>query len=116
LPNGAVAFSLTAYTVQAGDYSDSGYDTLNLNVNGNIGQTTTSAGSGTAFIGFISTASVSSVTLTGSTSEDFIDIINGELATGSASLPATAPASVALFIGGGIAWLAVRRLRRNSTI
>ena len=37
LPNCAVAFLLTAYTVEAGDYTRSGHDTLNLDVNGSIG-------------------------------------------------------------------------------
>ena len=101
LPNGAVAFSLIAYTVQAGDYTDSGHDTLNLDVDGVIGQTTTSAGSGTGFIGFISTGPVSSVTLTGSTYEDFIDIVGGEVAIGNA-LAVPEPSSWVLMIAGGL--------------
>ena len=33
---GALAFSFDAYTVQAGDYSNSGHDTLNLTVDGTV--------------------------------------------------------------------------------
>jgi hypothetical protein len=100
--NGTTAFSFTAYTVQTGDYTGSGHDTLNLNVNGSMGQTMTTAGSGTGFLGFISTGPVTSAVLTGSTNEDFIDLIGGSVASGSTPPPTPEPATWALMVTGGL--------------
>lgn len=119
LPSGTTAFSLTAYTVEAGDYSDSGYDTLNLAVDGSTGQTTTSAGSGTGFIGVISTDPITSAVLTGSTNEDFVDFIGGSVAIGTPAISATTPEPSTwglLFVVGGIlSALGWRRSRRSAT-
>lgn len=109
---GALAFSFDAYTVQAGDYSDSGHDTLNLTVDGITGQTQTYAGSGTGSLGFVATAPVGSFTLTGSTPEDFIDIVDGTVATGAVSTPE--PRSVTLLGLGIIAAGFAGKLRRRS--
>ncbi len=107
---GTQAFSFDAYTVRAGDYTNSGYDTLNLTVDGSTGQTTTSPGSGIGFLGFVSTASVSSFVLAGSTAEDFIDIVDGTVAPGAISTPE--PGSLALFgLGVIAAGFAARRRR-----
>lgn len=89
LPGGAEAFSLDAYTVQAGDYDDTGHDTLNLEVAGSTGQTMTLPGSSTGFIGFISTSPISSIALTGSTPDDFIDIVDGSVGVEPGSITPT---------------------------
>lgn len=80
---GALAFSFDAYTVQAGDYTNSDSDTLNLTVDSVTGRTLTSPGSGTGFLGFVATAPIGSFTLAGSTAEDFIDIVDGTVASGA---------------------------------
>ena len=102
LPVGTSAFSLTAFTVQAGDYTNSGHDTLNLSVNGSIGQTTTSTNSGTGFIGFISTTPVTSAVLKGSTPEDFIDIINGSVSAPASVSGVPEPSGWSLMIVAGL--------------
>jgi len=104
LPTGTTAFSLTAYTVQAGDYSNSGQDTLNLDVDGTTGQTVTLPGSETGFIGVISTVPLTSAVLTGSTNEDFIDIIGGSVSNGTVVTTATPEPSTwgLMFVVGGI--------------
>jgi len=111
--HGAQAFSFDAYTVQAGDYTNSGHDTLNLTVGGVTGQTQTSPGSGTGFLGFVATAPIGSFTLTGSTAEDFIDIVDGTIAAG-APVTTPEPSSVALLGLGVIAAGFAAGLRRRS--
>lgn len=108
LPAGATTFSLTAFTLQAGDYTNSGHDTLNLNVNGSVGQTATTAGSGTGFIGFISTAPVASLILTGTTAEDFIDIINGSVGSPVSNSSAPEPSSWAMICAAATLTAGVR--------
>jgi hypothetical protein len=104
------AFSFDAYTVEAGDYGGDGADTLNLTVGGSTGQTVTLPQSTTGFLGFISTTPVTSATLTGSTDEDFIDMVDGSVAGG---IPEPAAWALLLlgFAGAG-AHLRVARSRR----
>ena len=72
MPSGGVtAFGLQLWDVLAGDYTGAGTDTVDLTVNGSSGSVVTPAFTGTAFIGFTSSTPVTSVTLTGTTSEEF---------------------------------------------
>jgi hypothetical protein len=109
LPAGATAFSFDAYTVQAGDYSGSGNDTLNLNVSGNVGQTVTLPGSVTGFLGFISSSPVTNVSLYGSTPEDFIDLVDG---TVSGAVPEPA-AWAMMLLGLGLIGAGMRVARQK---
>jgi len=108
LPKGVTAFGLDAYTVEAGNYSGAGADTLNLTVGGQTGSTVTAPQSTTGFIGFVSTSPVGSATLTGSTLEDFIDITDAAYVS---SVPEPATWAMLLLGFGGVG-AAVRSRRK----
>jgi hypothetical protein len=69
--SGVTAFGLVLYDVLIGDTTGAGTDTVNLNAGGSIGSVVTPPFSGTAFLGFTSTAPITSVTLTGTNPNEF---------------------------------------------
>ena len=70
-PGGVTAFGMVLFDVLIGDTTGAGADTVNLNVNGLTGSVATTAFNGTSFIGFTSTAPITSVTLTGTKPDEF---------------------------------------------
>ena len=85
MPTGGVtAFGLQLWEVQTGDTSGAGTDSVTLTVNGATGTTVTPKYTGEGFIGFTSTAPITSVTLTGTAAEEFPEI--GEVYTGTAQV------------------------------
>ena len=97
LPNGSYAFGVRLFTVQTGDGSGSYMDTVSLDAvdsqgNSSTGTGTTAFGSsyassaGSGFLGVISSAPITSATLTGSTAEDFVDIAEVTYAGGPSTV------------------------------
>lgn len=114
MPSGGVtAFGLQLWDVLTGDTSGAGTDTVNLTVNGSSGSVVTPAFAGTAFIGFISSTPVTSVTLTGTTSEEFPVISQVYYSTGTpGSVPE--PGTLALMAGAISALVVSLRHKRNA--
>jgi hypothetical protein len=114
MPSGGVtAFGLQLWDVLAGNYSGAGTDTVNLTVNGSSGSVVTPAFAGTAFIGFTSSTPVTSVTLTGTTSEEFPTISQVYYSTGNpGSVPE--PGTLALMAGAISALVVSLRHKRNA--
>ena len=114
MPSGGVtAFGLQLWDVLAGDYTGAGTDTVNLTVNGSSGSVVTPAFTGTAFIGFTSSTPVTSVTLTGTASEEFPTISQVYYSTGNpGSVPE--PGTLALMAGAISALMASLRHKRNA--
>lgn len=72
MPTGGVtAFGLVLFDVLIGDTTGAGTDTVNLSAGGSTGSVVTPAYTGTAFLGFTSTAPITSVTLTGTNPNEF---------------------------------------------
>jgi hypothetical protein len=114
MPSGGVtAFGLQLWDVLTYDYSGAGTDTVDLTVNGSSGSVVTPAFAGTAFIGFISSTPVTSVTLTGTTSEEFPVISQVYYSTGTpGSVPE--PGTLALMAGAISALVVSLRHKRNA--
>jgi len=114
MPSGGVtAFGLQLWDVLAGNYLGAGTDTVDLTVNGSSGSVVTPAFAGTAFIGFISSTPVTSVTLTGTTSEEFPTISQVYYSTGNpGSVPE--PGTLALMAGAISALVVSLRHKRNA--
>jgi hypothetical protein len=110
---GVTAFGLQLWDVLAGNYSGAGTDTVNLTVNGSSGSVVTPPYTGTAFIGFTSSTPVTSVTLTGTTAEEFPTISRVYYSTGnSGSVPE--PGTLALMAGALSALVVSLRQKRNA--
>lgn len=73
---GVTAFGIQAFTVQAGNYSGTATDTINLTADGQTGSTNSYPNSVTGFIGFVSTTAINSAVVTGTGNEDFVNITN----------------------------------------
>ncbi len=73
-----------------------GADILDLNVDGNIGTTNTYPYSGTGFLGFISSGQASSIVLTSTFDNAFIDIVGGSVGYSATATPE--PASLMLVL------------------
>ena len=114
MPSGGVtAFGLQLWDVLTGDSSGAGTDTVNLTVNGSSGSVVTPALAGTAFIGFTSSTPVTSVTLTGTTFEEFPVISQVYYSTGNpGSVPE--PGTLALMAGAISALVVSLRHKRNA--
>ena len=114
MPSGGVtAFGLQLWDVLAGDYTGAGTDTVDLTVNGSSGSVVTPAFTGTAFIGFTSSTPVTSVTLTGTTFEEFPVISQVYYSTGNpGSVPE--PGTLALMAGAISALVVSLRHKRNA--
>ena len=114
MPSGGVtAFGLQLWDVLTGDSSGAGTDTVNLTVNGSSGSVVTPALAGTAFIGFTSSTPVTSVTLTGTTFEEFPVISQVYYSTGNpGSVPE--PGTLALMAGAFFALVVSLRHKRNA--
>jgi hypothetical protein len=114
MPSGGVtAFGLQLWDVLTYDYSGAGTDTVDLTVNGSSGSVVTPAYPGTAFIGFTSSTPVSSVTLTGTTSEEFPTISQVYYSTGiPGSVPE--PGTLALMAGAISTLVVSLRHKRNA--
>jgi hypothetical protein len=115
MPSGGVtAFGLQLWDVQAGDYSGAGTDTVNLTANGSSGSVVTPTSPGTAFIGFTSSTPVTSVTLTGTASEEFPTISQVYYSSGSTSSGVPEPGTLALMAGAISTLVLSLRRKRNA--
>jgi hypothetical protein len=115
MPTGGVtAFGLQLWDVLAGNYSGAGTDTVDLTVNGSSGSVVTPAVTGTAFIGFTSSTPVTSVTLTGTTAEEFPTISQVYYATASVGSTAPEPGTLVLMAGAFFALVVSLRHKRNA--
>lgn len=113
LPTGTTAFAFDAFTVQAGDYSGSGHDTLTLTVAGSTGTTVTQPNAVTGFLGFVSSTPITSITVTGMTREDFIDFIDGSFVTGVTSAVPETSSWALMVLGVGLIGAGARKSRRS---
>lgn len=86
-PGGVTAFAITVFDVLTYDTTGAGTDTVNLTVNGSKGSVVAPAYTGLGFIGFTSPTPVTSVTITGTTPEEFPNLVTVYYATAPA-LPA----------------------------
>src|ERR1019366_7458916 len=111
MPAGVTAFGLQLWDVLAGNYSGAGTDTVHLTANGSTGSVVTPQYTGTAFIGFTSSTPITSVTLTGTTSEEFPTISGVYFApAGGGPAAVSEPSTWALaLLGGGLMVWAFRR-------
>jgi hypothetical protein len=115
MPSGGVtAFGLQLWDVLTGDSSGVGTDTVNLTVNGSSGSVVTPAYPGTAFIGFTSSTPVSSVTLTGTTFEEFPTISQVYYSTVIPASTAPEPGTLVLMAGAFSALVLSLRHKRNA--
>ena len=115
MPSGGVtAFGLQLWDVLAGDYSGAGTDTVNLTVNGLSGSVVTPAFTGTAFIGFTSSTPVTSVTLTGTSAEEFPTISQVYYSTAASTTTAPEPGTLALMAGAISMLVPFLRRKRNA--
>jgi hypothetical protein len=114
MPSGGVtAFGLQLWDVLGNNTTGAGTDTVNLTVNGSSGSVVTPPYTGTAFIGFTSSTPVTSVTLTGTTSEEFPTISQVYYSTGNpGSVPE--PGTLALMAGAISALVVSLRHKRNA--
>jgi len=85
---GVTAFGLQAFTVQAGNYSGTATDTINLTADGQTGSTSSFPNAVTGFIGFVSTTAINSAVVTGTGLNDFVNITNVSYVS-SVPLPGT---------------------------
>jgi uncharacterized protein (TIGR03437 family) len=74
-PGGVSAFAVTVFNVLTGDTTGAGTDTVNMTVNGATGSVVAPQLTGLGFIGFTSTTPVNTVTMKGSTTEEFMDLV-----------------------------------------
>jgi hypothetical protein len=108
---GVTAFGLVVYDVLIGDRTGAGTDTVNLNVDGSTGSVVTPAFTGTAFIGFTSTTPIDSVTLTGTTADEFPTISSVYFSSSSTSTTPE-PGTVVLLVVAGLATIVLMRRNR----
>lgn len=107
--SGYTAFGLLLFDTQNGSTSPIGSDTVTLSVGTSSGSVTTPGG-GTAFIGFTSASPVTSITLRGTTQDEFPDLSWVYYGTASTSPSAPEPATVStLLLGAGLALLKLRK-------
>jgi len=85
---GVTAFGLQAFTVQAGNYSGTATDTINLTADGQTGSTSSFPNAVTGFIGFVSTTAINTAVVTGTGLNDFVNITNVSYVS-SVPLPGT---------------------------
>lgn len=115
MPSGGVtAFGLQLWDVLANNYSGAGTDTVDLTVNGSSGSVVTPAFAGTAFIGFTSSTPVTSVTLTGTTSEEFPTISQVYYSTVIPAGTVPEPGTLALMAGAISTLVVSLRHKRNA--
>jgi hypothetical protein len=112
---GVTAFGLQLWDVLSGNYTGAGTDTVNLTANGLTGSVGTPQFSGTAFIGFTSSTPVTSVTLTGTTFDEFPTISGVYFAaagSGTSAVPEPSTWALALLGGGLMVWAFRRQPQR----
>jgi hypothetical protein len=116
MPTGGVtAFGLQLWDVLSGNYAGAGTDTVNLTANGSTGSVVTPPISGTAFIGFTSSTPITSVTLTGTTFDEFPTISGVYFAPaggGTSAVPEPSTWALALLGGGLMVWAFRRQPQR----
>lgn len=114
MPSGGVtAFGLQLWDVLVNDSTGAGTDTVDLTVNGSPGSVVTPPFTGTAFIGFTSSAPVTSVTLTGTTAEEFPTISQVYYSVTSAST-VPEPSTLTLMAGAISALVLFLQHKRNA--
>src|ERR1017187_3371457 len=112
---GVTAFGLQLWDVLSGDSSGAGTDTVNLTANGSTGSVVTPPHTGTAFIGFTSSTPITSVTLTGTTFDEFPTISGVYFAaagSGTSAVPEPSTWALALLGGGLMVWAFRRQPQR----
>ena len=109
---GVTAFGLQLWDVLSGNYTGAGTDTVNLTANGLTGSVGTPQFSGTAFIGFTSSTPVTSVTLTGTTFDEFPTISGVYFVPAPAAVPEPSTWALALMGGGLMVWAFRRQPQR----
>ena len=115
MPSGGVtAFGLQLWDVLTYDTTGAGTDTVDLTVNGSSGSVVTPAFTGTAFIGFTSSTPVTSVTLTGTTAEEFPTISQVYYSTASSGSTAPEPGTLVLMAGTFFALVVSLRHKRKA--
>ncbi len=113
--SGVTAFGLDLFDVLAGDYSGAGTDTVNLAAGGGTGSVGTPLATGDAFIGFVSSTPITSVTLTGTAGEEFPTIVGvsvvaaGAAVGGGGTTSVPEPASLLVLAVGVVALTSAQR-------
>jgi uncharacterized protein (TIGR03437 family) len=74
-PGGVSAFAVTVFNVLTGDTTGAGTDTVNMIVNGSSSSVVAPPYTGLGFIGFTSTTPVNTVTIKGTTNEEFVELV-----------------------------------------
>jgi len=98
-PSGGVtAFGLQLWDVLTGDATGAGTDTVVMAAGGGSGSVVTPATTGTAFLGFTSSTPVTSVTLSGTASEEFPTIGAVYYVTATAPPPPATPVPPTLIL------------------
>jgi hypothetical protein len=112
--SGVTAFGLDLFDVLAGDYSGAGTDTVNLAAGGGTGSVVTPPATGDAFIGFVSSTPITSVTLTGTAGEEFPTIVGVSFVAavgggGGGTTSVSEPASLLMLAVGFVALTSAQR-------
>jgi uncharacterized protein (TIGR03437 family) len=74
-PGGVTAFAVTIFDVLTSDTTGAGTDTVNMTVNGSTGSVVTPPFTGLGFLGFTSTVPVTTVTINGTATEEFPNLV-----------------------------------------